>query len=147
MKKSKGTGGAVRDTSQRRAIRAALDRAGRPLSAGEILDAARKAVPGLGVATVYRAVRTLQADGALHQVNLPGDSPRYELSGKKHHHHFHCLVCSGVFEVHDCPGELEHLSPPGFVLERHEVILYGRCRACARRRYGRGAARGRGRNG
>jgi Fur family ferric uptake transcriptional regulator len=122
---------ASRDTSQRRAIWQALEGTNRPLTAAEILEAARASVPGIGVATVYRAVKSLQSDGALHQVELPGDVPRYELSGKGHHHHFHCRSCKRVFEVSACPGDLRHLAPPGFLLETHEVILYGRCSTCA----------------
>ena len=121
-----------RDTSQRRAIWQVLKATNRPLTAAEILEAARASVPGMGVATVYRAVKALQSDGTLHQVDLPGDVPRYELSGKGHHHHFHCRSCERVFEVHACPGDFRHLAPPGFSLETHEVILYGRCATCAR---------------
>jgi len=124
---------ASRATNQRRAIRQVLERTDRPLTAAEILEGARTAVPGMGVATVYRAVKALQDDGTLHQVELPGAVPRYELSGKEHHHHFHCTSCERVFEVDACPGELTHLAPPGFMLEKHEVILYGRCPACAPR--------------
>jgi Fur family ferric uptake transcriptional regulator len=124
---------ASRDTSQRRAIREALERANRPITSTEILEAARAAVPGIGVATVYRAVKALQGEGVLHQVELPGAVTRYELAGKDHHHHFHCRTCQRVFEVEACPGELTHLAPPGFTLEAHEVILYGRCPACAPR--------------
>lgn len=122
---------ASRDTSQRRAIWRVLELADRPLTSAEILEAAQASVPGMGVATVYRAVKALQLEGLLHQVELPADVPRYELSGKDHHHHFHCRICQRVFEVDACPGELTHLAPPGFTLERHEVILYGRCPACA----------------
>lgn len=119
-----------RDTSQRRAIREAVEEAGRPLSAVEILAAARGTVPGLGIATVYRAVRRMQEEGALRQVDLPGDAPRYESSDKDHHHHFHCRSCARVYEVEACPGELAMPAPPGFEVEDHEVILYGRCPAC-----------------
>jgi len=121
---------ASRDTSQRRAIREAVEGAGRPLSATEILSAARATVPGLGIATVYRAVRRMQDEGALRQVDLPGDAPRYEASGKDHHHHFHCRSCARVYEVEACPGEFAMPAPPGFAVEDHEVILYGRCPAC-----------------
>ena len=119
-----------RDTSQRRAIREAVEGAGRPLSATEILSAARRVVPGLGIATVYRAVRRMQDEGALRQVDLPGDAPRYEASGKDHHHHFHCRSCARVYEVEACPGEFAMPAPPGFSVEDHDVILYGRCPAC-----------------
>lgn len=121
-----------RDTSQRRAIRQAVEGAGRPLSAAEILATARATVPGLGIATVYRAVRRMQEEGALRQVDLPGDAPRYEASGKDHHHHFHCRSCARVYEVEACPGAFAMPAPPGFAVEDHEVILYGRCPACLR---------------
>jgi Fur family ferric uptake transcriptional regulator len=127
-----GRGGerSSRDTSQRRAIREAVEGAGRPLSATEILAAARRTVPSLGIATVYRAVRRMQHEGALLQVDLPGDAPRYESSGKDHHHHFHCRSCARVYEVEACPGTFAMPAPPGFEVEDHEVILYGRCPAC-----------------
>lgn len=121
---------ASRDTSQRRAIRQAVEGAGRPLSATEILAAARVDVPGLGIATVYRTVKRMQDEGTLRQVDLPGEAPRFEASGKDHHHHFHCRSCTRVYEVETCPGEFAMPGPPGFSVEDHEVILYGRCPSC-----------------
>lgn len=118
-------------TQQRRAIRRALLDADRPLAPQEILHAAAEVAPGLGIATVYRNVRNMIAQGELHPVDLPGAATRYELSGKEHHHHFHCRECDRVFEVEDCPGDLGHLAPRGFELETHEIVLYGRCRSCA----------------
>ena len=47
----------ARNTEQRRAIRRVMEESGRPLSPREILDLARSLVPGLGIATVYRAVK------------------------------------------------------------------------------------------
>ena len=119
-----------RQTRQRDAIRAALAAAGRPLSPQELLAAAREALPRLGIATVYRTVKAMLEDGALHAVELPGAPARYELAGKSHHHHFHCRACDGVFEVEACPGRMSGLLPGGFRLERHEIILYGVCAGC-----------------
>jgi len=119
-----------RNTQQRRSIIAALQRAGRPLGPREILAAASSAVPGLGIATVYRALKSLVQDGQIEPVHLPGQPPRYEPAGKHHHHHFRCRSCNQVFEIPGCPGNLEPLVPKGFVLEDHEVVLYGRCSAC-----------------
>ncbi len=119
-----------RQTRQRDAIRGALAAAARPLSPQEVLSAARRALPGLGIATVYRTVKALVAEGALHTVELPGAPPRYELAGKRHHHHFHCRACDGVFEVDACPAGIPRLLPGGFRLERHEIILYGLCAGC-----------------
>lgn len=124
------------------AIRDAIARAQRPLLPQEILEAAQVQVPRLGIATVYRNLKSLVADGELNAVNLPGENPRFELTGHAHHHHFQCTRCQRVYDVHACPGDLAQLAPPGFTIEDHDLTLYGRCRACApgsrRRSQGRG---------
>ena len=123
-----------RKTTQRRAILMALERAGRPLTPQEALPLAARHAKGLGIATVYRNLKSLAARGVLKQVSLPGEATaRYELCGKAHHHHFHCRACHQVFEVEGCPGNIEPLVPKGFQLEDHEVVLYGLCAACMRR--------------
>lgn len=119
-----------RNTTQRRAIRAALDGAGRPLSPNEALGIARKMVPGLGIATVYRNLNALVEEGSVVQVSLPDESPRYEMAGKEHHHHFRCRKCHGVFEVAGCGVKAK--VPRGFRVERHEVVLYGVCSKCGK---------------
>lgn len=120
-----------RDTQQRRAIRAAFEEAGRPLSPQEVLDIAKRRSPGLGIATVYRTIKSLGEVGLLTQVDLPGETPRFETTGKTHHHHFHCRQCDRVYELEGCPEGLARMTPTGFSLEAHEVVLYGRCASCA----------------
>lgn len=135
-----------RNTNQRRAIREAMEAAGRPLSPMELLEAAKAHAPKLGIATVYRTVKSLVEEGWLKTVELPGHPPRYELSHIAHHHHFHCTHCGRVFDVPGCPGDLKGLAPAGFSVERHDIVLYGRCPECGggkspRRKTG-GAAHG-----
>jgi Fur family transcriptional regulator, ferric uptake regulator len=120
-----------RDTQQRRAIRRALREAGRPLSHPEILTEASREAPGLGTATVYRTVKALVEARWLAVVSLPGEPPRYELAGKGHHHHFHCRGCGRMYEIDGCPDGLPQMTPSGFRLESHELLLYGRCSTCA----------------
>jgi Fur family ferric uptake transcriptional regulator len=122
-----------RSTRQRAAIRNALDVAGRPLSAPEILASAQGEAPSLSLATVYRNLKQLVDDGALLPVMLPGENPRYELAHQDHHHHFQCRQCQRVFDVHACPGDFGHLAPAGFSVDGHELTLYGRCSDCAPR--------------
>jgi Fur family ferric uptake transcriptional regulator len=122
-----------RQTRQRDTIRAVLAGAGRPLGPHELLAAARADLPGLGIATVYRTIKALLAEGWLRAVELPGAAPRYEVAGKRHHHHFHCRGCDGVFEVEACPAGIRGLLPGGFRLEEHEIILYGLCAGCGAR--------------
>lgn len=120
-----------RHTRQRAAIDRVFAETRRPLDPHEVLAAARKYVPKLGIATVYRALKALAEEGRLVTVALPGDHTRYESAGLKHHHHFQCRRCHKVFELEGCSGNFGVVMPPGFRLEDHEVVLYGRCDSCA----------------
>ncbi|MDX2004901.1 MAG: transcriptional repressor [Meiothermus sp.] len=119
-----------RSTRQRQAIRDVLSEMSRPLSPLEVHEAALHKVPGIGIATVYRTLKGLVEEGQAVPVELPGEAARYELAGKKHHHHFHCRDCGKVFEIEGCPGDLSFMVPKGFRAEAHEIVLYGRCDAC-----------------
>ena len=121
----------MRRTEQKDAIHKSLLSAGRPLSAQEVLELAQVAVPGLGIATVYRQLKALVRDGIAIPVELAGEASRYELADREHHHHFRCTACGRVFDVPGCPGTIGARVPEGFVVEDHEVILYGRCKGCA----------------
>ncbi len=124
-----------RKTNQRDAIRRALDITDRPLGPQEIWEIAKQDAPSLGIATVYRALKSLVEEKWIVPVELPGQPPRYERAGKGHHHHFQCLNCNGVFEIdiEGCPGTLGNRLPEGYRMEAHEVFLYGRCPKCAER--------------
>jgi Fur family ferric uptake transcriptional regulator len=127
-----------RTTRQRDAIASAIRASRRPLSPAEVLEKARASVNALGLATVYRTLKLLVADGSVQAISLPGDNPRYETAGSAHHHHFRCNTCRRVYDVAGCPGDLRRLAPRGFRVERHDVTLYGRCSDC-----GKSAAAGR----
>ncbi|MDO4725178.1 MAG: transcriptional repressor [Comamonadaceae bacterium] len=122
-----------RATRQRAAIRAVLQREARPLSPPEVLSAAQQLVPGLGIATVYRNLKAMVEAGELSPVPLPGDRLYYELAhqAEHHHHHFRCQHCEKVFDVHGCNDTFARLLPEGFVLQSHDITLYGLCSACS----------------
>ncbi len=119
-----------RDTRQRSAIRRVFMGVERPLTPDEVLEHGRRIVPSLGLATVYRNVKTLTGEGWLAEVELPGGGLRYELAERPHHHHFLCRSCHQAFDVHRCPDAVEELAPAGFEVDGHELILFGRCAAC-----------------
>jgi Fur family ferric uptake transcriptional regulator len=121
----------TRNTRQRAAIRRVFVTAERPLTPQEVLSAAKAGAPRLGIATVYRTIKALAEQGEICMVELPGEPPRYELAGKAHHHFFHCSECGHAYVVDGCVGDFELITPEGFVLERHEIVLYGKCSKCA----------------
>ncbi len=142
------TAARIRHTPQRTAIREALEGAARPLSLAEILASAQAAVPTLGIATVYRALNQLVAQGWIRAVELPGENDRYEVASRvqHHHHHFRCLDCDRVYDIEGCAGDVARMAPRGFTVERHDITLYGRCASCRSMRQGsapRSRARGR----
>jgi Fur family ferric uptake transcriptional regulator len=120
-----------RNTRQKQAIREAFESAGRPLSADEVHDSARRTSRGLGIATVYRSIRALVDDGWLSAVDVPGHNPLYEIAGKGHHHHFSCTSCSRVFELEGC-ATVDTCLPLGFKSTHHDLTLYGTCDTCSR---------------
>ncbi len=109
-----------------------MQNAKRPLSPREVLDEARVAVGALGIATVYRNLKQLVADGVVQVITLPGESARYEMRASSHHHHFQCTSCRRVYDVPGCPGNLRRLAPRGFTVQHHDVTLYGHCLDCGK---------------
>ncbi len=120
----------TRNTQQRQAILSAFSTANRPLSSSELLALSQAYVANMGIATVYRNVKTMTQEGILQTVSLPNEAPRYELAHLHHHHHFQCKQCDRVFDVHGCLPGIEGLAPKGFKIESHDITLYGACADC-----------------
>lgn len=123
---------ATRSTRQRDVISRVIGQAQGPLTVAEILGQAQADLPTLGIATVYRTLKLLTEQRRIHPVILDGET-LYEASGRGHHHHFSCQVCGRVFTLHTCPVNIPKgtLYEGGFMVEAHEVTLYGKCPECA----------------
>lgn len=120
-----------RNTAQRTAIEKVFEQHERPLGVDEVLVYGRKHVASLNKATVYRNLKILIDDGWLKRVSHPFLGALYERSGKGHHHHFHCRKCNRAFELPDCTLREEEAAPDGFLVEDHEIFLFGVCPSCA----------------
>jgi Fur family transcriptional regulator, ferric uptake regulator len=82
------------------------------------------------MATVYRNIQTLVEEGWLQPVEVPGDATRYEVAGKKHHHHFQCNECGKLYDLEGCAAQSRPKLPRGFRASGHEFYVYGTCAAC-----------------
>jgi Fur family ferric uptake transcriptional regulator len=141
-----------RQTRQRQAVLDALAGSGRTLSPPDILNLAQVQAPRLNLSTVYRQIKVLEETGEVVRVQLPGLPARFEArcahpadavvrgldsddhaqhAHAHHHHHFHCLSCDQVVPIHGCPGPMDELAPAGCLVERHDLVLHGRCARCA----------------
>jgi Fur family ferric uptake transcriptional regulator len=120
-------------TDRRRSVAAAADGFSRAFTVDDLIAAARTHSPGIGVATVYRAVTAMESAGSLERVGMREGSALYvRCSAEEHHHHLLCTGCGAVAHT-ECPLDpfLPDASCRGFVVTSHEITLYGLCAACA----------------
>lgn len=120
-----------RKTTQRTTIINVFKEQKRPLTVDEILMCCRKTVETLNQSTVYRNLKILIDDGWLRQVSHPSLGTLYERTGTGHHHHFHCRKCNRAFELQGCPLKKGKIVPDEFIVEDHEVFLFGICPSCS----------------
>ena len=119
-------------TQQKQVLASIFAKAERPLTPAEICERARKDLPALGIATVYRAIKQFLEDGQIRMVEIPGIAPHYESAARHHHHFFLCEHCKRLFDLVGCVRGVKSLAPEGFRVKQHEIVLYGECSACAR---------------
>ncbi|HLF03694.1 MAG TPA: transcriptional repressor, partial [Dehalococcoidia bacterium] len=78
-----------RDTMPRRAVVQAIAGKERHFTAEEL----REQLPGVGRATIFRALKLLVESGVLCRVLLEDGNLHYQLSHRGHHHHLLCVQC------------------------------------------------------
>jgi Fur family transcriptional regulator, ferric uptake regulator len=127
----------IRLTRQRKIIAEVLQQAGEHLDAPEVLRRARRQMPGLHLATVYRALESLKKLGIVDELDLMhvnGHGHYYEACTNKDHMHFTCLRCGGVFEIQTplferLKGQIE--GRHGLTIRVARLELGGLCGECA----------------
>lgn len=126
---------AKRNTWQRERVRGALDDAVGFVSAQNLHAALRDAGTGIGLATVYRALADLAAQGEADSLQSPeGESLYRACESVGHHHHLICRRCGRTVEIEADDVEqwaqrtaLKH----GFTEAAHVVDIFGICAPCA----------------
>jgi Fur family ferric uptake transcriptional regulator len=106
-----------------------------PLSAQEIFVELRNCQKTVGLATVYRALEALLAEGKLQVVNLGDHQTYYQILPSSGHnrHHLICTHCRRVVPLSICPVhdlETELSGQHDFVIEYHVLDFYGTCADC-----------------
>ncbi|MBM4443569.1 MAG: transcriptional repressor [Candidatus Rokubacteria bacterium] len=125
----------MRLTAPRRIILDVLRRTAAHPSAHVVYRQVRKQLPSVSLATVYRNLRTLAAEGVLLE-RAGADGLRFD-GNVQPHDHFTCLSCRRVFDVPPAGGVRTRRSVAartGFEVLDHRVEFYGRCAACRGRR-------------
>jgi Fur family ferric uptake transcriptional regulator len=122
----------LRVTPQRRAILGAFaDGATGHLTAEEVYELAGAELPELARATVYNTLGELVRVGLLRSVEGFG-AVRYDPNLDESHHHFRCLSCGRLYDVHPRGADRVELTDREFTVERTQVLLEGTCAECAK---------------
>lgn len=125
----------LRLTGQRRAILDLFLASDRHLSQEEIYQAVR--AKGIGRATVFRTLKTLQDCGLAAPVVGRDGTPRFEINlDRPHHDHLICVECGRIQEVRWPALEKiqeEACRRAGFSPRWHRHEVFGSCRDCARK--------------
>ena len=125
-----------RRTRQRAAVDEVLDEVDDFVSAQELHQMLRARGSQVGLATVYRALQTLTEFGLVHRLDLRSGGAQYEPAqpGGDHHHHVVCGDCGKVEAFSDdwLERAIHTVSEASaFRIDEHDVVLRGRCEACA----------------
>ncbi|NLW99110.1 MAG: transcriptional repressor [Actinomycetales bacterium] len=122
-----------RHTRQRAALAAVLEETDEFLSAQELHNRLAGSGTKVGLATVYRNLQAMAADGEVDVLRTDDGESVYRACSTGHHHHLVCRECGRTVEI-DGPAverwaakvSAEH----GFTDVTHTLEIFGRCGDC-----------------
>jgi Fur family transcriptional regulator, stress-responsive regulator len=117
-------------TAQRRVIAEALAGEHVHLTADEVFDRARGALPEVSRATVYNTLHELVAMGELLEMTHADGRKRYDPNIGERHHHLVCVDCGRMLDVIADEPLLPDDQRHGFELLHIEVTFRARCPDC-----------------
>jgi|CryBogDrversion2_11_1035321.scaffolds.fasta_scaffold42311_1 Fur family ferric uptake transcriptional regulator len=124
---------ALRINPSREKVLHVLGQLQREISAQELYLELRNDQKGIGLATVYRVLKSLKLEGRIQErLSSIGES-LYSLITPSHSHHLNCLGCGKVIPLDICPlnktiaqiSQAQH-----FKVFYHTIELFGLCAAC-----------------
>jgi Fur family transcriptional regulator, ferric uptake regulator len=129
----KTTDSVRRPTRQRAAVAAVLADVDEFRSAQELHALLREAGETVGLATVYRNLQAMAAEGDIDMLRTAEGEAVYRACSTGHHHHLVCRECGRTVEVEGPTVErwadrvsAEH----GFTDVRHTLEIFGTCGDC-----------------
>ncbi|HWO72272.1 MAG TPA: transcriptional repressor [Dehalococcoidia bacterium] len=123
-------------TPQRLIILSCLRHAGGHVTAGQILEEARRSYPYMDASTVYRTLAAARELHLVSETNLGGGDNLFEWLGADRHHHLICRSCGQVSDLDE--AHLDVLAKAlerdtGFLADLQHIAIFGLCRACRAR--------------
>lgn len=121
----------IKVTKQREAILSVLLDALAPLTITQIQEQVE--IP-MDLSTLYRTLDTFYEKALIIKtVPLEPSQTVYEFNRLVHKHHLICTNCGKILVIQGCPlheYEEEVEKSTGFIIDRHQLELYGLCESC-----------------
>lgn len=134
---SAGPEPARRPTRQRAAVAAVMAQQDGFVSAQQLHAVLRSSGRRIGLATVYRALQLLAAEGEVDMLRTDdGEAVYRRCVLDRHHHHLLCRRCHRTVEVEGADVETwadEMAERHGFSDVSHHLELFGTCSDCSAR--------------
>jgi Fur family ferric uptake transcriptional regulator len=121
-------------TPQRLIVLTCLRHAGGHVTAGQLLEEARRSYPYIDASTVYRTLASAKELRLVSETNLGAGDTLFEWVGEARHHHLICRSCGSVESLDE--AHLVRLGAAlrkdtGFVADLDHLAIFGTCRVCA----------------
>lgn len=95
----------------------------------QIFDDLRQEHPELGIATVYRNLKTLYAQGLIRKLNVGETADRYD-ADISNHYHFLCECCGEVSDIYEPEMDITFKNDKKINVKSFEIYGYGICSKC-----------------
>ncbi len=128
----------IRLTKNQQQIWTLLQQLGKEMSAQQLHLELRQNGSKIGLATVYRTLKSLHLEGIIQErVTLLGESFYYPITeaDHPHHHHLNCVHCGQSIPLKDkdCPigrSLIQWCQSQNFKVYYHTLEFFGLCDTC-----------------
>ena len=123
----------VRTTKSQKQILVLLTQFEGEISAQQLYFKLRQQGSKIGLATVYRNLKSLHLNGVVRErVSSAGES-LYSLIAAEHYHHLNCVCCGQSIPIDDCPINqklTQWCKSQKFKVYYHTLEFFGVCNSC-----------------
>ncbi len=122
----------LRMTNQREIILRELVKSKQHLTADELYDIVKKAMPRISLATVYRNLEILSEAGIIGKLEISGRQKRFDYDPEDHDH-IYCVVCHRVdnLNIERTGDETKKMDAvEGYTVTGYRLEIVGICESC-----------------
>ena len=102
-------------------------------SADWIFEKVKEVNPNIGIATVYRNLKTLLEQKEIFKVDVGDGLDHYDAQIDVKHDHTYCTACGAIGDIDAIStSSLKEFAKNKFSAESYSLVLFGKCEKCQR---------------